>query len=129
MQTENTGGPFSALPVVLGVSGYLLAAGILIVSDEGSWSDQVSYIFRNPAAVVWSTLVAIQLAACAALLPALVGTLREYPIPAGSARWKLAAFGVVAIILFGVFILAHRLTAANLELPVHHQRIKVVIIT
>lgn len=126
---NNTGRLFSVLPMVLGVSGYLLGAAVLILNDKGSLSEQVSYVFRNPTALVWATLVAIQLGACAALLPPLITSLRNHPFLSGPARWKMFALVIVALLLFGVLISSHRITGPGVKLPVPYQKIKVLIIT
>jgi hypothetical protein len=120
---------FSTLPLVLGAIGYLSAGVLLTVTDEGSWSEQLAYVFRNPKVVVWVTLVAIQFGACAALLPALVTSLRDYSLPSGKAKQQLVSAVVVALLLFGVLLFGHRIIDAHLELPVHHQKIKVPIVT
>jgi hypothetical protein len=120
---------FSVRPVILGVSGYLVAVLILVVNDAGSFSEQVSYAFRNPAAIAWETLVAIQVGASAALLPALTAAVRVYPIPSGLALRQLATLGAIALLLFGVLIGGHRIVDPNLCLPVHHQKENVIIFT
>lgn len=129
MQSRNRDNRFSVLPTVLGVAGYVLGLGILITDNEGSWSDLSLYLFRRPEVVVWATLVAFQTAACAALLPALIDALREYPIPSGQARRKLVVLGIVLLFLFAVLMAAHPLINRDLVLPAHHQKIKIAFVT
>ena len=128
-QRENTVRSHWGRAIGLGAIGYFLTSAILVADNTKPISAEIKYLFRNPAVTVWATLIAMLVAACAGLLPALIAALREYPLPSRRARWKVRFLGGLALLLFGVFILSHLSVTDDIEMPVAGHSAKVMSIT